>query len=82
MIFVGWFDQRNFSMDLTDSLQSLLELLNVKFEFAFITNLKFDENKILLSFCFSSQLESALHQNLQILNRKLSANATVPFTFR
>ena len=63
MIFCGWFDRRDFSMDLKDSLQSLLELLRPKFEFAFIKYLKFDVSRI-LSFCFSSPLESALLQNL------------------
>ena len=58
MIFCGWFDRRDFSMDLTDSSQSLLELLRLKFEFAFIKYSKFDVSKILLSFCFSSLLES------------------------
>ena len=82
MIFCGWFDRRDFSMDLKDSLQSLLELLRPKFEFAFIKYSKFDVSRILLSFCFSSLLESALHQNLRILDIKFSANAIVPFTLR
>ena len=47
MIFCGWFDRRDFSMDLTDSLQSLLKLLKLKFEFAFIKYSKFDVSKIL-----------------------------------
>ena len=81
-IFCGWFDQRNFSMDLTDSLQSLLELLRLKFQFAFIECLKLDVSKMLLSFCFSSLLEIALHQNLWILDIKFSADVIVPFTFR
>ena len=72
MIFCGWFDRRDFSMDLKDSLQSLLELLRPKFEFAFIKYLKFDVSRI-LSFCFSSLLESALLQNLRILDIKFSA---------
>ena len=42
MIFRGWFDRRDFSMDLTDFLQSLLELLRLKFEFAFIKYSKVD----------------------------------------
>ena len=42
MIFCGWFDRRDFSMDLTDFLQSLLELLRLKFEFAFIKYSKVD----------------------------------------
>ena len=65
MIFCGWFDRGDFSMDLANSLQSLLELLKFKSEFAFIKYSKFDVSKILLSFCFSSLLESALHQNLR-----------------
>ena len=69
MIFCGWFDRRDFSMDVTDSLQSLLELLRLKFEFAFIKYSKFDVSKI-LSFYFSTLLESALHQNLRILDIK------------
>ena len=48
-------------MDLTDSLQSLFDLLKLKIEFAFIKYSKFDMSKILLSFCISSLLESALH---------------------
>ena len=64
-------------MDLTDPLQSLLELLlKLKLEFAFIKDL----SKVLVSYCFSSPLESALHQNLRILDIKFSANAIVPFT--
>ena len=47
MIFCGWFDRRDFSMDLKDSLQSLLELLRPKFEFAFIKYSKFDVSRIL-----------------------------------
>ena len=82
MIFCGWFNRTDFSMDLTDSLQSLLELLKLKFEFAFIKYLKFDVSKILLSFCFSSLLESGLHQIHRILDIKFSANAIVPFTLR
>ena len=80
MILFGWFDRRDFSMDLTDSLQSLLELLKLKFEFAFIKYSKFDVSKILLSFCFSYLLESALHQSLRILDIKFSVNVIVPFT--
>ena len=82
MIFCGWFDRRDFSMDLTDSLQSLLDLLKLKIEFAFIKYSTFDVSKILLSFCISSLLESALHQNLRILDIKISANAIVTFTLR
>ena len=47
MIFCGWFDRRDFSMDLTGSLQSLLELLKLKFEFSFIKYSKFDVSKII-----------------------------------
>ena len=36
MIFCGWFDRRDFSMDLKDASQSSLELLKLKFEFVFI----------------------------------------------
>ena len=79
MIFCGWFDRRDFSMDLTGSLQSLLELLKLKFEFSFIKYSKFDVSKI-ISFCFSSLLESALHQNLRILDIKFLANAIVHLT--
>ena len=46
MVFCGWFDRRDFSMDLTDSSQSLLEQLRLKFEFAFIKYSKFDVSKI------------------------------------
>ena len=69
------------SMDVTVSLQSLLELLRLKFEFAFIKYSKFDVSKI-LSFCFSTLLVSVLHQNLRILDIKFSANAIAPFTLR
>ena len=79
MIFCRWFDRRDFSMDLTGSLQSLLELLKLKFEFSFIKYSKFDVSKI-ISFCFSSLLESALHQNLRILDIKFLANAIVHLT--
>ena len=80
MIFCGRFHRRAFSMDLKGSLQSLLEL--PKFEFAFIKYSKFDVSRILLSFCFSSLLQSALQQNLGILDIKFLANAIVPFTLR
>ena len=73
MIFCGRFDWRDLSMVLTDSLQSL-ELLSLKFEFSFINYSKFDLSKILLSFCFSSLLESMLHQTLQIIDIKFSAS--------
>ena len=66
MIFCGWFDRKDLSMDFKDSLSSLLELLKLKFEFTFIKNSKFDVRKMLLSFCFSSLLEATLHQNLRI----------------
>ena len=69
MIFCGWFDRRDFSTDVTDYLQSLLELLRLKFEIVFIKYSKFDVSKI-LSFCFSTLLESALHENLRILDIK------------
>ena len=82
MIFCGWFDRRDFSMDLTDSLQSLLKVLKLRFEFVFIKYLKIDVSKISLSFCFSSPLESVLHKNLRILDMKFSAYATVPFPLR
>ena len=81
-IFCRWFDRRNFSTDLTDSLQSLLELLRLTFQFAFIKYSKLEVSKMLSLFCFRSLLESALHQNLWILDVKFSANAIVPFTFR
>ena len=81
MISYGWFDRRDFGMDAMDSLQSLLELLlRLKFEFAFIKYSKFDVSKI--SFCLGTLLESALHQDLRILDTKFSANAIVPFTLR
>ena len=73
MIFCGWFDGRDLSMVLTDYLQSL-GLLRLKFEFSFINYSKFDFSKILLSFCFSSLLESMLHQTLQIIYIKFSAS--------
>ena len=62
-------------MDLTDSSPSLLELKFqiFKFEFAFIKYSKVDVSKKLISFCFSSRLETAL---------KFSANAIVLFTVR
>ena len=66
MIFCGWFDRKDLSMDFKDSLPSLLELLKLKFEFTFIKNSKFDVRKMLLPFCFSSLLEATLHQNLRI----------------
>ena len=81
MIFCGWFYRRGFSMDVMDSLQSLLELLRLKFEFAFMKYSKFNVSKI-LSFCFSTLLESTLHQNLRIFDIKFSANAIAPFTLR
>ena len=69
-------------MDLKDPLQSLLKLLKLKFEFAFIKYSKSDVSKILLSFCFSSLSESMLHENLQIVDIKFSDNAIVPFILR
>ena len=51
-------------MDLIDSLESLLGLVKLKFEFAFIKYSKFVVSKKVLSFCFSSLLDFALHQNL------------------
>ena len=44
MIFFGWFDRRDFNMDITDPIESLLELLKLKFEFAFIKYSKYDIN--------------------------------------
>ena len=82
MIICGWFDGRDFSMDLTDSLKSLLELIRRKFKFLVIKCSKVDVSKILLSFCFKSLLESPLYQNLQILDIKFSASSIVPFTMR
>ena len=61
-------------MNFSDFLQSLLELLRRKFEFAFIKYSKFDVSKVSLSFCFSSLLESAFYQNLRILDINFSAN--------
>ena len=42
MNFSRWFDRGDFSVDLTDSLKSLLELLKLKFELAFIKYSNFE----------------------------------------
>ena len=79
MIFFGSFDPRNFSMDYTDSLKSLLELLKFKFEFTFIKYLKFDVRHYYYYFasvlCWNPQY-------IRIIDVKFSANAIVPFTLR
>ena len=82
VMFFGWFDRRDFSLNFTDFLQSLLELLRRKFEFAFIKYSKFDVSKISSSICFSSLLESAFYQNLRILDINFSANVILSFTLR
>ena len=65
MRFCGWFDQRDFIMDLAYSFRPLLELLRLKFEFEFMKYFKFDVSKILLSFYLSSLLEFAWHKTLE-----------------
>ena len=67
MIFFGWFDRRDFNMDITDSIESLLELLKLKFEFAFIKYSKYDISKILYYYFV---IKYSVRQSLPVFTEK------------